>query len=36
MKIAHAITPLENPLSIRKTRRTIARLASELTRRELQ
>ena len=36
MKIAHAITPRENPLSIRKTRRTIARLASELTRRELQ
>lgn len=35
MKIAHAITPLENPISIRNTRRTIARLQCELTKREL-
>lgn len=36
LKIAHAVTPLENPLQIRKVRRTVARLASELTKRELQ
>ncbi|MBO6533028.1 MAG: 50S ribosomal protein L29, partial [Muricauda sp.] len=35
-KMAHAVTPLENPLQIRKTRRTVARLATELTKRELQ
>lgn len=36
LKIAHAVTPLENPLQIRKTRRTVARLATELTKREQQ
>ncbi|KQC31242.1 50S ribosomal protein L29 [Flagellimonas eckloniae] len=36
LKIAHSVTPLENPLQIRKTRRTVARLATELTKRELQ
>lgn len=36
LKVAHAVTPLENPLQIRKTRRTVARLATELTKRELQ
>ena len=36
LKIAHAVTPLENPLQIRKTRRTVARLATELTKREVQ
>lgn len=36
LKMAHAVTPLENPLQIRKTRRTVARLATELTKRELQ
>ena len=36
LKMAHAVTPLENPLQIRKTRRTVARLAAELTKRELQ
>lgn len=36
LKMAHAITPLENPLQLRKVRRTVARLASELTKRELQ
>ena len=34
LKMAHAVTPLENPLQIRKTRRTVARLATELTKRE--
>ncbi|WP_394747224.1 50S ribosomal protein L29 [Spongiimicrobium salis] len=36
LKIAHSVTPLENPLQIRKVRRTVARLATELTKRELQ
>lgn len=36
LKMAHAITPLENPLQLRKVRRTVARLATELTKRELQ
>lgn len=36
LKMAHAVTPLENPLLIRKTRRTVARIATELTKRELQ
>lgn len=36
LKVAHSVTPLENPLQIRKTRRTVARLATELTKRELQ
>jgi large subunit ribosomal protein L29 len=29
--MAHAISPIENPLQIRSVRRTIARLATELT-----
>ena len=36
LKMAHAITPLENPLQLRSLRRTVARLATELTKRELQ
>ncbi len=36
LKLAHAITPLENPLQLRKVRRTVARLATELTKKELQ
>ncbi len=36
LKMAHAVTPLENPLQIKSTRRTVARLATELTKRELQ
>ncbi|EIJ39818.1 50S ribosomal protein L29 [Galbibacter orientalis] len=36
LKLAHTITPLENPLQLRYTRRTVARLATELTKRELQ
>lgn len=36
LKIAHAVTPLENPLQLRKVRKTVARLATELTKRELQ
>ncbi|GEC72436.1 50S ribosomal protein L29 [Flavobacterium sp. ARAG 55.4] len=36
LKLAHAISPIENPLQIRSMRRTVARLATELTKRELQ
>jgi large subunit ribosomal protein L29 len=36
LKMAHSVTPLENPLQIRKVRKTVARLATELTKRENQ
>ncbi len=36
LQMAHAISPLENPIQLRTMRRTIARLATELTNRELQ
>jgi len=36
LKMSHAITPLENPLQLRALRKTVARLATELTKRELQ
>jgi large subunit ribosomal protein L29 len=36
LKMAHAITPMENPLELRSLRRTVARIATELTKRELQ
>ncbi len=36
LKMAHNVTPLENPLQIRKVRRTVARLATEITNRENQ
>ncbi|MEN8790286.1 MAG: 50S ribosomal protein L29 [Flavobacteriaceae bacterium] len=36
LKMAHAVTPMENPLQIRVARRTYARLATELTKRENQ
>ena len=35
MTLNHAISPLDNPAFIRETRRTIARLATELRQREL-
>ena len=31
MKLAHAISPIENPIQIRDLRKTIARLETELT-----
>jgi len=34
--MAHAISPLENPIQLRNVRRTVARLATELTNREGQ
>lgn len=36
LKMAHAISPLENPIQLRSIRRTVARIATELTKRELQ
>ncbi|MBX2828489.1 MAG: 50S ribosomal protein L29 [Flavobacteriaceae bacterium] len=36
LKIAHAISPLENPIQLRGHRRAIARIATELTKREVQ
>ncbi len=35
MKMNHAVSPLENPMLIRMTRRNIARLMTELRKREL-
>jgi len=36
LEFAHAISPLENPLSIRNLRKDIARLHTELKKRTLQ
>jgi large subunit ribosomal protein L29 len=36
LKLAHAISPLENPIQLRNVRRSVARLATELTKREVQ
>ncbi len=36
LKMAHAISPVENPIQLRLQRRTIARIATELTKREVQ
>jgi|TARA_R110002073_G_scaffold93546_1_gene218357 large subunit ribosomal protein L29 len=36
LKLAHAISPLENPIQLRTVRRNVARLATELTKREVQ
>ena len=34
LKMAHAITALENPMQLRSLRRTVAKLATELTKRD--
>jgi large subunit ribosomal protein L29 len=34
LKMAHTISPLENPIQLRALRRTVARIATELTKRE--
>ena len=36
LKMAHAVSPIENPLQIRGVRRSVARIETELTKRELQ
>jgi large subunit ribosomal protein L29 len=33
MKLNHSISPLENPIKIRDNRKTVARLSTELTKR---
>ncbi|MFN3918417.1 MAG: 50S ribosomal protein L29 [Flavobacteriales bacterium] len=35
-KMSHRITEIENPISIRDARKTVARLKTELRKRELQ
>jgi large subunit ribosomal protein L29 len=36
MKVSHTVTPMENPLQIRSLRKTVARLHTELTKRNAQ
>ena len=36
LKMAHAISPLDNPIQLRNVRRAVARIATELTKREIQ
>jgi large subunit ribosomal protein L29 len=36
LKMAHAISPLENPIQLRNARRVVARVATELTKRDDQ
>jgi len=36
LKMAHAISPLENPIQLRAIRRTVARVATELNNRDTQ
>ena len=36
LKMTHAISPLENQIQLRPVRRSVARLATELTNREVQ
>ncbi len=36
LKMAHAISPLDNPIQLRNVRRSVARMATELTKREIQ
>jgi large subunit ribosomal protein L29 len=35
LKLNHAVSPLDNPLKIKETRKNIARLKTELRKREL-
>jgi len=36
MKLSHKVAPMENPIQIRHVRRSIARLKTELAKRETQ
>ena len=36
LKMTHAISQLENPIQLRNVRRSVARLATELTKRDVQ
>ncbi|MBZ9628219.1 50S ribosomal protein L29 [Psychroflexus sp. CAK57W] len=35
LRMSHVLSPLENPSEIKKIRRSIARIATEITKREL-
>ena len=35
IRMAHSLSPLENPMQLRSMRKSIARIATELTKREL-
>ena len=36
MKMSHAVSPLENPMTIKYTRRSIARILTEISSRKLK
>ena len=36
LKFAHAVSPIENPMKIRETKKLIARLKTALTQKELE
>jgi large subunit ribosomal protein L29 len=36
LRLNHAVSPLENPMKIREYRRTVARILTELRKRELE
>ena len=36
IKLAHAVSPLENPFQIRQIRKTVARILTEIKKRELE
>ena len=36
LKMAHSLSPIENPLQIRSVRRSVARLTTEVSKRQLQ
>jgi len=36
LKFAHAVTPIENPMKIRHSRRTIARILTQMKKKETQ
>jgi large subunit ribosomal protein L29 len=36
MKLAHAVSPLDNPHKMKEYKKTVARLLTELTRREIE
>lgn len=36
LKMAHALSPLENPIQLKGIRKTVARIATELTKRQVQ
>jgi large subunit ribosomal protein L29 len=35
LKITHTVSPIENPMQIKNMRKTVAKIATELTNREL-